>query len=235
LPHHRFSAETSIYSLKRGAEASDFFSWTTSPSEARMSSGKVSEIKMVVVGGGGVGKSSLTMQLVSRQFIDEYDPTIEDSFRHPARVDDQDVMLDILDTAGQEELSAMRDAYLRNGKGFLVVYSIISKASWEEAIALRTRILQVQDTESFPMIFVGNKKDLCSMRQVTEAEASSFCRSHGITHFEASAKTRSNVEEPFLQLVREIQAFEKGVLPPKKHKKKLIRAGTKNSTGCLLM
>ena len=67
------------------------------------------EYKLVVVGGGGVGKSALTIQLIQSHFVDEYDPTIEDSYRKACVVDDQQVMLDILDTAGQEEYLAMRE------------------------------------------------------------------------------------------------------------------------------
>lgn len=61
-----------------------------------------------MVGGGGVGKSALTIQLIQNHFIDEYDPTIEDSYRKQVSIDDETCLLDILDTAGQEEYSAMR-------------------------------------------------------------------------------------------------------------------------------
>eukprot|EP01090_Pellita_catalonica_P015554 TRINITY_DN423_c0_g2_i1.p1 TRINITY_DN423_c0_g2~~TRINITY_DN423_c0_g2_i1.p1 ORF type:complete len:113 (-),score=19.91 TRINITY_DN423_c0_g2_i1:427-765(-) len=69
---------------------------------------KAMVFKLVVVGGGGVGKSALTMQMVYGNFIDEYDPTVEDSFKKQVRIDDETCVLHILDTAGQEELSAVR-------------------------------------------------------------------------------------------------------------------------------
>ena len=69
----------------------------------------MTEYKLVIVGGGGVGKSALTIQLIQNHFIDEYDPTIEDSYRKQVTIDDETCLLDILDTAGQEEYSAMRD------------------------------------------------------------------------------------------------------------------------------
>jgi len=58
------------------------------------------EYKLVIVGGGGVGKSALTIQLIQNHFIDEYDPTIEDSYRKQVTIDDETCLLDILDTAG---------------------------------------------------------------------------------------------------------------------------------------
>jgi len=177
------------------------------------------EYKLVIVGGGGVGKSSLTMQLVSNQFVDEYDPTIEDSYRKQVTIDNESAILDILDTAGQEELSAMKDQYMRNGKGFLIVYTITSRNSWDEARNLRTRILQVKDEDEFPMVMVGNKKDLSANRQVQESEAATFCKQNKIPFFEASAKTRDNVEEGFFQLVREIRKATPSEDRTKKKKK----------------
>ena len=76
--------------------------------------------KLVVVGAGGVGKSALTIQLIQNQFMEEYDPTIEDSYRKQVVVDKEACHLDILDTAGQEEYSAMKDQYMRTGEGFLI-------------------------------------------------------------------------------------------------------------------
>lgn len=52
------------------------------------------------LGGGGVGKSALTIQLIQNHFVDEYDPTIEDSYRKQVTIDDETCLLDILDTAG---------------------------------------------------------------------------------------------------------------------------------------
>jgi small GTP-binding protein len=61
------------------------------------------EYKLVVVGTGGVGKSALTIQLINHMFMDDYDPTIEDSYRKQVEIDGTTCLLDILDTAGQEE------------------------------------------------------------------------------------------------------------------------------------
>jgi GTPase KRas len=77
-----------------------------------MSRGSIREYKIVIVGGGGVGKSALTIQFIQSQFVDEYDPTIEDSYRKQCDIDGQVSILDILDTAGQEEYSAMRGSLL---------------------------------------------------------------------------------------------------------------------------
>lgn len=66
-----------------------------------------------MLGGGGVGKSALTIRLVTDNFLDEYDPTIEDSYRKTCMIDQEMAMLEILDTAGQEEFSSMQDQVRR--------------------------------------------------------------------------------------------------------------------------
>ena len=109
----------------------------------------MTEYKLVIVGGGGVGKSALTIQLIQNHFIDEYDPTIEDSYRKQVTIDDETCLLDILDTAGQEEYSAMRDQYMRTGQGFLCVYSITNKGSFDEIASFREQILRVKDAEDY--------------------------------------------------------------------------------------
>lgn len=109
------------------------------------------------VGGGGVGKSALTVQFIQNIFVEEYDPTIEDSYRKHAKVDDKPCFLEILDTAGQEEYKALRDQYMRTGDGFLLVYSVIDRKTFEEINDFYEQILRVKDAEKVPMVLVGNK------------------------------------------------------------------------------
>jgi GTPase KRas len=65
-----------------------------------------------------------------------------------------------LDTAGQEEYAAMREQYMRPGEGFLLIYSIDSRQSFEEIMSFQHQILRVKDKDYFPIIVVGNKCDL---------------------------------------------------------------------------
>ncbi|ODV82417.1 ras-domain-containing protein [Suhomyces tanzawaensis NRRL Y-17324] len=163
------------------------------------------EYKLVVVGGGGVGKSALTIQLIQSHFVDEYDPTIEDSYRKQCTIDKEQVLLDVLDTAGQEEYSAMREQYMRTGEGFLLVYSINSKNSLEELQSFYEQILRVKDADSVPVLVVGNKCDLEIERQVSYEEGLSLAKSFNCQFLETSAKQRINVEEAFFDLVRSVR------------------------------
>ncbi|KAI0889220.1 ras-domain-containing protein [Annulohypoxylon moriforme] len=179
-----------------------------------MASKFLREYKLVVVGGGGVGKSCLTIQLIQSHFVDEYDPTIEDSYRKQCVIDDEVALLDVLDTAGQEEYSAMREQYMRTGEGFLLVYSITSDQSFEEIRTFQQQILRVKDkdpTDYFPMVVVGNKCDLESEREVPRQDGEALAKQFGCPFVETSAKTRTNVDKAFFDLVREIRHYNRNM------------------------
>uniref|UniRef100_A0AAX7V0M5 Zgc:55558 n=1 Tax=Astatotilapia calliptera TaxID=8154 RepID=A0AAX7V0M5_ASTCA len=202
----------------------------------------MTEYKLVVVGAGGVGKSALTIQLIQNHFVDEYDPTIEartggaalsarlcmkhqdeeDSYRKQVVIDGETCLLDILDTAGQEEYSAMRDQYMRTGEGFLCVFAINNSKSFEDVHLYREQISRVKDSDSVPMVLVGNKSDL-STRTVKTQQAQELARSYGVPFVETSAKTRQGVEEAFYSLVREIRRYKETNRSNKKSKKNTQR------------
>lgn len=169
----------------------------------------VREYKLVMVGGGGVGKSALTIQFIQSHFVDEYDPTIEDSYRKQCVIDSETALLDVLDTAGQEEYSAMREQYMRNGEGFLLVYSITSRMSFEEITTFYQQICRVKDRDYFPMVLIGNKCDLESDRQVSSQEGKDLAKNFGCQFIETSAKQRIHVDEAFFEVVRDIRRYNK--------------------------
>ncbi|CAF1315015.1 unnamed protein product [Rotaria magnacalcarata] len=162
------------------------------------------EYKIVVLGSGGVGKSALTVQFVQGLFVEKYDPTIEDSYRKQVEVDGQQCMLEILDTAGTEQFTAMRDLYMKNGQGFVLVYSITAQSTYNDLVDLRDTILKVKDTADVPMILVGNKCDLEDERVVGKEVGQTLARNWGSTFLETSAKQKINVNEIFFDLVRQI-------------------------------
>ncbi|GAN08762.1 RAS protein [Mucor ambiguus] len=170
-----------------------------------------------------VGKSAMTIQFIQSHFVDEYDPTIEDSYRKQCLIDSECAMLDILDTAGQEEYryepfkrhvhqslmsmqhSAMRERFMRNGEGFVLIYSITSYHSFEQAQKLHEQIARVKDLEHFPVVLVGNKCDLEQDRQIPTSAGRDLAKLYNCPFFEASAKQNFKIEDTFHGLVREIR------------------------------
>uniref|UniRef100_T1J738 small monomeric GTPase n=1 Tax=Strigamia maritima TaxID=126957 RepID=T1J738_STRMM len=180
---------------------------------------EMTEYKLVVVGAGGVGKSALTIQLIQNHFVDEYDPTIEDSYRKQVVIDGETCLLDILDTAGQEEYSAMRDQYMRTGEGFLLVFAVNNGKSFEDINTYREQIKRVKDADEVPMVLVGNKCDLPT-RNVDMKQAAEVAKNYGIPFIETSAKTRMGVDDAFYTLVREIRKDKEQKGKDKKRKNK---------------
>ncbi|KAI6225121.1 Ras-like protein 2 [Aphelenchoides fujianensis] len=165
-------------------------------------------LRLVVLGSGGVGKSALTIQFVQQYFISEYDPTISDSYSKTCFIEENMWKLDVIDTAGQDEFAAMREQYLRNGDGFLLVFSLTNRESLEYIKRLYRHIERVKDRDYFPMILVGNKSDLEAQRQISREEAEGWARSLQVPYVECSAKYRQNVDQIFHDLVRSIRRFK---------------------------
>eukprot|EP01125_Pyxidicula_operculata_P012876 TRINITY_DN4246_c0_g3_i2.p1 TRINITY_DN4246_c0_g3~~TRINITY_DN4246_c0_g3_i2.p1 ORF type:complete len:190 (-),score=30.72 TRINITY_DN4246_c0_g3_i2:50-619(-) len=162
------------------------------------------DLKLVVLGSGGVGKSAITVQFVQNIYVEKYDPTIEDSYRKLVEIDGQQCMLEILDTAGTESFTAMRDLYMKSGQGFLLVYSIISQSTFNDIAEIREQILRVKDSDKIPMVLVGNKCDLNDQRVITTEQGQKLSEKFGCAHMEVSAKTRQNIDEIFHCVVRQI-------------------------------
>ncbi|KAF2742731.1 ras-domain-containing protein [Sporormia fimetaria CBS 119925] len=190
--------------------------------------GKMTLYKLVVLGDGGVGKTALTIQLCLNHFVETYDPTIEDSYRKQVQIDGQSCMLEVLDTAGQEEYIALRDQWIRDGEGFVLVYSISSRSSFARIQRFHSQIQRVKETAlsgsptypgsplsalnpgmgSFgpaPVMLVGNKCDRVTEREVSTQEGSALAKELGCDFVEASAKNCVNVEKAFYEVVRQLR------------------------------
>jgi Ras-related protein Rap-1A len=105
------------------------------------------------------------------------------------------VMLEILDTAGTEQFTAMRDLYMKNGQGFVLVYSICSQSTFNDLLELRDQIVRVKDTLDVPMVLVGNKCDLEDERVISKDRGLQLASQFSCSFKETSARTKINVNE----------------------------------------
>ncbi|KAL0109536.1 hypothetical protein PUN28_014535 [Cardiocondyla obscurior] len=165
--------------------------------------------KIVVLGDGGVGKSAVTLQFVSHRFLDYHDPTIEDSYQTQVVIDGEAALLDILDTAGQVEFTAMREQYMRCGEGFMICYSVTDRHSFQETMEYRKLISRVRANENIPLVLVGNKFDLQHHRKVTTEEGKALAEELGCPFYETSAALRQFIDDAFFSLIRQIRAKER--------------------------
>jgi len=162
------------------------------------------------------------VQFVQGIFVEKYDPTIEDSYRKQIEIDGGQCMLEILDTAGTEQFTAMRDLYMKNGQGFVLVYSIIAQSTFNDLPDLREQILRVKDKDDVPMVLVGNKCDLNDQRVISTENGTDCAKRFACEFLEASAKTRVNVEQIFHTLIKQINKLSPPVKGPSTKKKGCI-------------
>ncbi len=178
--------------------------------------------------------------------METYDPTIEDSYRKQVVIDSQSCMLEVLDTAGQEEYTALRDQWIRDGEGFVLVYSITSRSSFTRIRRFHNQIQRVKESSSAsspttagylsspisqtmsmggqaPVMLVGNKSDRVTEREVSTQEGAALAKEMGCDFVEASAKNCINVEKAFYEVVRSLRK--------QRHDTQLTRTGTNHGRG----
>ena len=162
--------------------------------------------KVILLGAGGVGKSALTFQFMYDEFLENYEPTKADCFRKKVLLDGEEAQIDLLDTAGQEDYEGIRDHYIRSGEGFVCVFSITDESSFQRCEEFRDHILRTKNEENIPIILIGNKSDLSDRRQVSKDQAQVTANSWNIVYHETSAKTKTNVDKVFYEIMSEIRS-----------------------------
>ncbi|KAJ6252911.1 ras-like protein [Anaeramoeba flamelloides] len=185
---------------------------------------------IVLMGDGSVGKSCLTIQYIQNRFINEYDPTVAESYNKMVIVDNIPSTLQIMDTAGQREYHYMEDDYFTKGEGFMFVFSLTSSSSLKRIKDMHTRLLQVR---SAPVcVLVGNKSDLNSERQISRKEAEAIAKKKKLPYFETSANTREGVAKSFETIIRLIRNFKKKGGLKNDLKTKKVDDITDHKSGC---
>eukprot|EP01086_Lenisia_limosa_P006184 TRINITY_DN24848_c0_g1_i1.p1 TRINITY_DN24848_c0_g1~~TRINITY_DN24848_c0_g1_i1.p1 ORF type:complete len:124 (-),score=28.12 TRINITY_DN24848_c0_g1_i1:70-441(-) len=96
----------------------------------------------------------------------------------------------------------MADDWYRQGDAFLIVFSVTSRRSFEEADNMRAKIVQCHEGYVPPIVLVGNKVDLVDDRKVSYSEASALARQWGSSYCETSAKLDEGIDECFSTIVR---------------------------------
>ena len=179
--------------------------------------------RIVVLGAGGVGKTSLVSRFVKGDFSEQYTPTVEGFYEKSFDLRKGcSAFLEILDTAGFYHFPAMRRLTIQQGDAFILVYSEQDESSVEEVLRIQKDIYQSKGTEDVPMVLVRNKCDLAEAtdkRRVSPAIASAASRGKNCVLVNTSAKFDLNVDGVFAALLTQI-AFANYFLGDKKGKRK---------------
>ncbi|PAA46768.1 hypothetical protein BOX15_Mlig008977g1 [Macrostomum lignano] len=164
------------------------------------------EFKIVLLGEGCVGKTSLALRYVEDKFNDKHLTTVQASFlSKKLNVSGRRVTLNIWDTAGQERFHALGPIYYRDSDGAILVYDITDEDSFEKARNWVKELRKIRGND-VTLYLVGNKIDLERDRHVPLANAEEFASSVGAKHCGTSAKLNRGVEEAFARLTADMLA-----------------------------
>ena len=162
------------------------------------------EVKIVLLGDAGVGKSSLVLRFVTNSFDKYSESTIGASFMSKLiMVDGNPIKYQIWDTAGQEKYHSLAPMYYRGAAAAIIVYDITRAASFQ-TLKIWVRELQQLGPENIVIAICGNKSDLEDKREVSTAEARAYADEIGALFLETSAKLNKNVQDLFVDISRRL-------------------------------
>ena len=121
---------------------------------------EVIDIKITVLGNTLVGKSALTYRYISNKFPEDHDTTIEDQYKITSKIEGYQCQIEILDTAGQDDYQSMLDTWISFGEGFVLVYSIDQKDSFDVLKDRYERIKRNKEDEKVQWIEASALKNI---------------------------------------------------------------------------
>ncbi|NXT45789.1 RAB7B protein, partial [Pluvianellus socialis] len=183
------------------------------PQGPSMDASKKVDLKIIIIGALGVGKTSLLHQYVHKTFYEDYRTTLGASILTKVlAVDNTPLKLQIWDTGGQERFRSMVSTFYKGSDGCVLAFDVTDRESFEALDNWRDDFLEkvIPREQDFPMVVLGNKIDICD-RQVPKEMASAWCKEKDIPYFEVSAKNDINVAEAFETLAKQALTTYKGI------------------------
>ena len=160
------------------------------------------KMKIVVIGGANVGKTSIIRYYVSKQTATTTKPTVQLAFSKKVEtILDQTIEMQICDTAGQEKFQSVCPNFYRDSQAAMIVFDVTSRESFEKVTFWLDELSAIMG-DKFTKLIVGNKVDLEEERVVSIDEGTEFAQSRGLKIIETSAKTGMGITESFAELCR---------------------------------
>jgi small GTP-binding protein len=176
--------------------------------------GSTCELKLVLVGNAGVGKTSIVRTAISGTFTSDTASTLAASYSTKSfPLDSRTIRLQIWDTAGQEKYRGMAPMYYHNAQLAVVVYSILDRATFD-AVDFWMKSLRESAEAGLIVFIVANKTDLAGSRVVSTADGTEKASEYGVEFVEVSAKMGFGIGDLFVALPRAFLDKEKVSSPP---------------------
>ena len=162
------------------------------------------QIKVVILGESGVGKSSVMLRFVTNNFKSDSAPTVGASYMGKTmQISDKSIKFNIWDTAGQERYHSLAKMYLHDANAALLLYDITSESSFQ---AMKRWYLELKDValDNIVVCICGNKEDLIANEAVSPEDARNYAKSIGAFYKKTSAKTSLGIENVFKEIAQRI-------------------------------
>lgn len=159
------------------------------------------EFKLVLVGDGGVGKTTFVRRHLTGEFEKKYNATIGVEV-HPLQFQTNRglIIYNVWDTAGQEKFGGLRDGYYIGGQCAIIMFDVTSRITYKNVPNWHKDLVRV--CENIPIVLCGNKVDVKDRK--VKAKAITFHRKNNMQYYDISARSNYNFEKPFLWLARKL-------------------------------
>ena len=160
--------------------------------------------KILIIGDSSVGKSNILLRFSDNIFHDTFLPTIGVDFKiRNVKMSNQTIKLNIWDTAGQERFKTITSTYYKGAHGIILVYDITDRESFNNIENWLNEVKKHAGAQVVKLL-IGNKCDLEEERVVNTKEGKELADNLGISFLETSAKQRTNIDEAFMTLTKQI-------------------------------
>ena len=157
--------------------------------------------KLVIIGDGGVGKTTFVKRHITGEYEKRYIATIGAEVHPLAFATSRgEVCFNVWDTAGQEKLSGLRDGYYIGAQCGIIMFDVTSRITYKNVPKWHRDLSRV--CENIPIVLVGNKVDVKDRK--VKAKQITYHRRHNLQYFDVSAKSNYQFEKPFLWLCRKL-------------------------------
>jgi GTP-binding nuclear protein Ran len=166
-----------------------------------MANANVPKFKLILVGDGGVGKTTFVKRHMTGEFEKKYMPTMGVEV-HPLPFSTNlgNVVFNCWDTAGQEKFGGLRDGYYIGGQAAIIIFDVTARITYKNVPHWYKDLIRV--CENIPIVLCGNKVD-CKDRKVKPKDIH-FHRKKNLQYYDISAKSNYNFEKPFLYIARKL-------------------------------
>ena len=170
--------------------------------------GNEKRLKLCLLGNTSVGKTALINKFIDEKYQVDNEKTVEEQYEKYINIKGEDCILQITDTGGLEDYQNTLSVWIKASEGFLLVYSINDKDSFDGVKLRYEKIKKYKKKKPYYVIIVGNKNDLEKERKVDKEEVENFCNENNLKHFEICSSNDEEINKIFTKIGKKIYKFK---------------------------